>query len=115
MSTMIGPVVKRLRDRHRMTQQDVVDYAQLDRSASYISAIETGRTSPTLFELERIALVFKTTAVDLILEAQEGATAAAPTGSDVQKILALYERIPEVERELALDLLQVLVNRATVV
>src|SRR4051812_1337567 len=114
MSTMIGPLMKRLRERYRLTQQDVVDYARLDRSSSYISAIETNKTSPTLFELERLAQVFKTTAVDLILEAQEtAASPAAPTGGDVQRILGLYERLPEDQRELAFDLLEFLVDRAT--
>jgi transcriptional regulator with XRE-family HTH domain len=94
-----------------MTQQDVVDYANLDRSSSYISAIETGKTSPTLFELERIAQVFRTTAVDMILEVQEGA-AVAPSGGDVQRALSLYERLPEDQRGLALDLIQVLVDRS---
>ncbi|MBW3624522.1 MAG: helix-turn-helix domain-containing protein [Armatimonadetes bacterium] len=111
MATSIGPILKRLRERSRLTQQDVVDYANIDRSASYVSAIETGKTSPTLFELERIAQVFRTTAVDLILEAQEGQS-AAPTGGDVQRILALYERLPENQRDLAVDLLQFLVDRS---
>ena len=111
MATTVGPILKRLRERHRLTQQDVVDYANLDRSSSYISAIETNKTSPTLFELERIAQVFRTTAVDLILEAQEGETKAAPTGGDVQRILTLYERLPEDQRDLALDLVQFLVER----
>ena len=110
MATSIGPILKRLRERSRLTQQDIVEYAHLDRSSSYISAIENGKTSPTLHELERIAQVFRTTAVDLILEAQEGQT-AAPTGGDVQRILTLYERLPEDQRELALDLVQFLVER----
>jgi transcriptional regulator with XRE-family HTH domain len=110
MATTIGPLLKRLRERYRMTQQDVVDYAHIDRSSSYISAIETGKTSPTLFELERIAQVFRTTPVDLILEAQEG-EAAAPTGGDVQRILSLYERLPEDQRSLAVDFLQFLAER----
>jgi transcriptional regulator with XRE-family HTH domain len=111
MATEIGPLVKRLRERNRLTQQDVVDYANIDRSSSYISAIEIGKTSPTLFELERIAQVFRTTAVDLILEAQEGQS-AAPTGGDVQRVLTLYERLPEDQRSLALDLIQFLVDRS---
>ena len=111
MPTELGPILKRLRERHRMTQQDVVDYANVDRSSSYISAIENGKTSPTVFELERIAQVFRTTAVDLMLEAQEG-EAAAPAGGDVQRILSLYERLPESERSLAADFLQLLIERA---
>lgn len=110
MATSVGPLLKRLRERSRMTQQDVAEYANIDRSSSYISAIETGKTSPTLYELERIAQVFRTTAVDLILEAQEG-QAAAPTGGDVQRILSLYERLTDDQRALAVDFLQLLIDR----
>lgn len=112
MATSIGHLIKRLRERYRLTQQDVVEYAHLDRSSSYISAIETNKTSPTLFELERIAQVFRTTAVDLILEAQEGQAGPAPAGGDVQRVLALYERLPEDQRALAVDLIQFLVDRS---
>ena len=49
-ATNIGAVIRRLRERWRLTQQDVVEYARLERSASYISSIETGKTSPTLAE-----------------------------------------------------------------
>ena len=53
MAINIGPTVRRRREWARLTQQELVDHTRMDRSASYISAIETGRTSPTLQELER--------------------------------------------------------------
>lgn len=40
----IGSLLKRQRDRHGWTQQEVVDRARLDRSSSYISSLETGKT-----------------------------------------------------------------------
>ncbi len=113
MPTQIGPVVRRLREQYRMTQQDVVEYAHLDRSSSYISAIETNKTSPTLFELERIAQVFRTTAVNLIHEAQEGAAAPAPVGGESSRILDLYESLSQEDRALGEELLQLLLHRAS--
>src|SRR5256886_5208419 len=73
MAIDVGPVVRRLRERHRMTQQELVEYTGLDRSASYISSIETGRTSPTLYELEQIARVYQVPLQQLL---QEGGQAA---------------------------------------
>ncbi len=48
----LGSLLKRQRDRHGWTQQEVVDRAGLDRSSSYISSIETGKTSPSIDELD---------------------------------------------------------------
>ena len=80
MAIPIGPLVRKYRERHRMTQQDLVDYTGLDRSASYFSSIETGRTSPTLVELEAIARVFRTPLLDFIAEAGEAASSAPRQG-----------------------------------
>ena len=51
----IGSLLKRQLDRHGWTQQEVVDRARLDRSSSYISSLETGKTSPTIDELDALA------------------------------------------------------------
>src|SRR5260370_19789781 len=79
MSINVGPVVRRMRERHRMTQQELVEYTGLDRSSSYISSIETGRTSPTLYELEQIARVYQVSLQDLL---QEGGAAGDATGGE---------------------------------
>lgn len=109
MGVKIGPVIRRLRERHRLTQQDLVDYARLDRSSSYISAIEGGRTSPTLAELEAIAQVFRTTAVGLIQEAQEDASNLSVREKLTAE--ALFEQLSESNRSLVLDFMAMLRER----
>jgi|GEM_PF-979098 len=110
MPVEVGPLIKRLRERHRLTQQDLVDYARLDRSSSYISAIETGRTSPTIAELEAIAQVFRLTLVGLIQEAAED-------GSDLSirdklQAEALFGQLSDVDRSLVVDFMLMLQERA---
>lgn len=110
MPISIGPLVRKYRERHRMTQQDLVEYTGLDRSASYFSSIETGRTSPTLAELEAITRVFRTTVVDFIQEAgADGARGKEPGESD--RALALLESLSEPGRTMTLELLELMVER----
>src|SRR5262245_31595776 len=114
MPINVGPVVRRLRERHRMTQQDLVEYTGLDRSASYISSIETGRTSPTLYELEQIARVYQVSLEQLL---QEGGQAGDPGGGEPladrlgPRLAALYEGLSPENQSLAVDFLQVLADR----
>jgi transcriptional regulator with XRE-family HTH domain len=114
MPINVGPVVRRLRERHRMTQQDLVEYTGLDRSSSYISSIETGRTSPTLHELEQIARVYQVSLLDLL---QEGDRAEAGSdGGSLQerlgpRLAALYEGLSPEDQELAVEFLQLLSER----
>src|SRR5213592_3525227 len=107
MPTNIGPTIKRYRERWRQTQQELVDYTAIDRSASYVSSIETGKTSPTLTELEHFARVFRTTAVDLILEAEGSPSNSSSTETpEEQRFIALFGSLPKSEQAFALDLLQ---------
>jgi transcriptional regulator with XRE-family HTH domain len=100
-----------------MTQQDLVEYTGLDRSASYISSIETGRTSPTLAELEAIARVFRTTAIDMIQEAGGAPAAARPdgpegeSGGQERRVLTLFQSLSEAGQDLAVELLDLLAER----
>ncbi|MGQ9523327.1 MAG: helix-turn-helix domain-containing protein [Armatimonadota bacterium] len=109
MGAKIGPVIRRLRERHRLTQQDLVDYAGLDRSSSYVSAVEIGRTSPTLAELEAIAQVFRTTVIGLIQEAQEDASNLSVREKLTAE--ALFEQLSEANRSLAIDFMTMLRER----
>jgi transcriptional regulator with XRE-family HTH domain len=124
MAIPIGPLVRKYRERHRMTQQDLVDFTGLDRSASYFSSIETGRTSPTLAELEAIARVFRTTVVDFILEAgdasagtsrREGGSTPPPVRGverpESDRALDLLESLSDSGRAMALELLDLMVER----
>jgi len=115
MPINVGPVVRRLRERHRMTQQDLVEYTGLDRSSSYISSIETGRTSPTLYELEQIARVYQVPLQQLL---QEGGQADdSPAGDEPladrlgPRLAALYESLSHENQSLAVDFLQMLADR----
>src|ERR671937_72451 len=111
MTTNIGPTIKRYRERWRLTQQELVEYTGIDRSASYISSIETGKTSPTLTELEHLARVFRTTAVDLIMEAEGAPVSAGSTETpEEQRVAALFGSLPPPDQALALDLLQFLAD-----
>jgi len=112
MPIAIGPLVRKYRERHRMTQQDLVEYTGLDRSASYYSSIETGRTSPTLAELEAIARVFRTTVIDFLQEAGEasaGVRGREPQESD--RVLALFESLSAPGRAMAVELLDLMAER----
>src|SRR5438270_4879769 len=112
MPINVGPVVRRLRERHRMTQQDLVEYTGLDRSSSYISSIETGRTSPTLFELEQIARVYQVPLQELLQEGGGDRSEATPGGGAENESLAdrlgprlaaLYENLAPEDQELAVE------------
>ena len=114
MPINVGPMVRRLRERHRMTQQELVEYTGLDRSSSYISSIETGRTSPTLYELEQIARVYQVALQDLL---QEGGVAVDATGAEPledrlgPRLAALYESLTPEDQSLAVDFMQLLADR----
>ena len=115
MPINVGPVVRRLRERHRMTQQDLVEYTGLDRSSSYISSIETGRTSPTLYELEQIARVYQVTLSDLLQEGDR-AEASSDEGASLEdrlgpRLAALYESLSPEDQEFAVEFLQLLAER----
>ena len=96
----LGTLLKRQRDRHGWTQQEVVDRAGLDRSSSYISSIETGKTSPSIEELDALARLFGTTSLDLLREAS-GITPdwEFEPNSDLARLVTLYQALdPDRER-----------------
>jgi transcriptional regulator with XRE-family HTH domain len=114
MPINVGPTVRRLRERHRMTQQDLVEYTGLDRSSSYISSIETGRTSPTLYELEQIARVYQVPLQELLQEG--GHSSETESGASLEdrlgpRLAALYEGLDAEDQALAVDFLQLLADR----
>jgi len=114
MPINVGPVVRRLRERHRMTQQELVEYTGLDRSSSYLSSIETGRTSPTLYELEQIARVYQVPLQELLREGGgEAPDAEAEPLADRlgPRLAALYESLSPEDQELAVEFLQLLADR----
>jgi len=115
MAINIGPTLRRRREWARLTQQELIDHTRMDRSASYISALETGRSSPTLVELEQLARYFRISVIDLLNEASDdearrsqATTADAPPADD--RVQRVFEALDEKGQTLALDLLELLVR-----
>ena len=109
---MIGVLLKRHRDRHGWTQQEVVERAGLDRSSSYLSSIETGKTSPTIAELDALARLFGTTSVDLLREA----TGITPDwefepNTDLASLVNTYQALDESGKESARAYVEFLLDR----
>jgi len=117
MAINIGPTLKRRREWARLTQQELIDHTRMERSASYISALETGKSSPTLVELEQLARYFRVGVIELLQEAMDesarrGAsvdTADAPATDD--RLARVYAALDEEDQELALEMLQLLARR----
>jgi transcriptional regulator with XRE-family HTH domain len=112
MPINIGPTLKRRRDWARLTQQELIDHTGMDRSASYISALETGRSSPTLIELEQLARYFRTTVIDFLQEASDDSSRRTGAGQDEpqsdDRIQRLFRALSEADQALALELLETL-------
>lgn len=90
LNQRIGEVVKRKRQRDRLTQSDLG--SRIGVSGSYISSVESGQTGVRITELEALAAQFRTTAIELINEAagrDEYKFTAA--NRDRDSILALYD------------------------
>lgn len=111
MAIQVGPVVRRLRERHRMTQQDLVEYTGLERSASYISSIETGRTSPTLHELEQLARVYRVSLLDLLEDGGGDKGSASEEERLGPRLAALYDGLSSEDQDLVVEFVQLLAER----
>ncbi len=108
----LGGLLKRQRERHGWTQQEVVERAGLDRSSSYISSIETGKTSPSIDELDALARLFGTTSLDLLREASGiPANWEFEPNSDLARLVTLYQALDPVEKDSALAYLEFLFER----
>ena len=111
----IGPTLRRRREWARLTQQELIDHTGMDRSASYISALETGRSSPTLVELEQLARYFRISVIELLEEAmddrsrQEAAASAEPPGDD--RLQRCFAALDEEDQDLAIGILELLARR----
>jgi len=67
LNERIGEVIKRKRQRDRLTQSELG--TRIGVSGSYISSVEAGTTGVRITELEGLAVQLRTTAVELINEA----------------------------------------------
>jgi transcriptional regulator with XRE-family HTH domain len=57
LNELFGKVIKQLRQERGMSQQELADYAEIDRS--YISDMERGRYNPTLLTVYKLADILK--------------------------------------------------------
>ena len=92
LTERIAEVVKRKRQRDRLTQSDLG--SRIGVSGSYISSVESAQASPRIAELEALGTVFRTTAFDLIVEAakQDGYTFSA-SNRERDAFLSLYDSL----------------------
>lgn len=61
---IFGKVVRQLRDEKKMTQEKLAELAEVDRT--YIYRLETGKRSPSLAVVFRLASAFKISPGQLI-------------------------------------------------
>ncbi len=100
LNERIGEVVKRKRARDRLTQTDLG--SRIGVSGSYISAVESGTTGVRITELEGLATVFRTTAIELITEAAGKDNYNFSTSNrERDAFLALYDNLGPEQRKLA--------------
>ena len=112
MPDSLGYILKRLREKKHFTQQEVIERSGLDRSASYISSLETNKTSPTLQEMEALAVIYGTTVFDMLSEAK----GISPTwdftpNPDIRLLLNFYESLNSERRKIALEFIQYLAEK----
>lgn len=88
----VGEVVKRKRQRDRLTQNDLG--SRIGVSGSYISSIESAQSSARITEIEALAAVFRTTAFDLLSEAAAAdGYKFSTTHRDRDAFLTLYDAL----------------------
>lgn len=112
MADSLGYILKRLREKKHFTQAEVIERSGIDRSASYISSLETNKTSPTLDELEALAVVYGTTVFDILSEIK----GISPNwdftpNPDVRLLLNYYESLNGERRKVALEFIQYLAEK----
>jgi transcriptional regulator with XRE-family HTH domain len=112
MPDSLGYILKRLRDKKHFTQAEVIERSGLELSASYISSLETHKTSPTLVELESLAVIYGTTVFDILSE-----TKGIPPNwdftpnPDIRLLLNYYESLNAERRKIALEFIQFLAEK----
>ncbi|PDW02887.1 helix-turn-helix domain-containing protein [Candidatus Viridilinea mediisalina] len=99
LNERIGEVVKRKRTRDRLTQADLG--SRIGVSGSYISAVEAGNTGVRITELEGLAAVFRTTAIEMINEAA-GKDSYSFTSSNRERdaFMTLYDSLNTEHKQL---------------
>ena len=112
MANSLGYILKRLRERKHYTQAEVIEKSGLDRSASYISSLETSRTSPTIDELEALAVLYSSTVFDILSEVKGvGAKWDFTPNPDIQMMFSFYGALNTERKKIALEFTQFLAEK----
>lgn len=108
----LGYLLKRLREKKHFTQAEVIEKSGLDRSPSYISSLETNKTSPTIDELDRLAVLYGTTLFDLISE-MKGVDKQweFKPNTDAQLLFYFFQSLEGERRKVALEFVEFLSQR----
>jgi transcriptional regulator with XRE-family HTH domain len=100
LNERIGDVIKRKRQRDRLTQADLGK--RIDVSGSYISSLESASSSARISELEGLAVAFRTTAFDLIAEAaKEDGFKFSDTTRERSAVLAVFDSLNAEQQKMA--------------
>ncbi len=112
MANSFGHILKRLRERKHFTQAEVIEKSGLDRSPSYISSLETNKTSPTVDELEALAVLYSSTVFDILSEVKGvGAKWDFTPNPDIQMMFSFYGALNVDRKKIALEFTQFLAEK----
>ena len=112
MANSLGHILKRLRDRKHFTQAEVIEKSGLERSPSYISSLETNKTSPTVDELEALAVLYSSTVFDILSEVKGvGAKWDFTPNPDIQMMFSFYGALNADRKKIALEFTQFLAEK----
>ncbi len=100
LNERLGDVVKRKRQRDRLTRADLG--SRIGVSGSYISSIESAQSSARITEIEQLATVFRTTAFDLLSEAaKEDNYRFSEANRERSAFLSLYDQLAPEQQKMA--------------
>jgi transcriptional regulator with XRE-family HTH domain len=112
MADSLGYILKRLREKKHFTQAEVIERSGLDRSPSYISSLETNKTSPTVEELDVLAVIYGTTLIDILSEWKDIKPNWDFTPNpDVQLLFNFYQSLQGERKKVALEFAQFLAEK----
>jgi len=108
----LGYLLKRLREKKHFTQAEVIEKSGLDRSPSYISALETNKTSPTIEELDKLTVLYGTTLFDVISEFKGvDKNWEFKPNADVQLLFYFYQSLEGARKTAALEFVQFMAEK----
>lgn len=108
----LGYLLKRLREKRHFTQAEVIEKSGLDRSPSYISSLETNKSSPTIDELDKLAVLYGTTLFDLISELKGvDKNWEFKPNTDVQLLFYFYQSLEGARKTAALEFVQFMAEK----